>query len=221
MNISHIGHLIVKTPIRNLMLKNVLYTPDATKNIISVHKLVADNYAFLECHPDFFVIKDRATRKPLLRGRCRNGLYPLPVKSLKLAFGVSKPSFERWHSRLDHPSVPIVEKVISNFNLPCSSDPNKSAVCDACQKAKIHQLPYPKSDSISSHPLELVYSDVWGHAPKSISGKQYYVSFIDSYGKFSRIYPLKFKSEVFQKFVEFQNFVECLFDTKIITVQTD
>jgi hypothetical protein len=58
MNISHIGHSIVKTPHRNLMLKNVLYAPEATKNLVSVHKLATDNYAFLEYHPDFFVIKD-------------------------------------------------------------------------------------------------------------------------------------------------------------------
>jgi hypothetical protein len=45
------------------------------------------------------------------------------------------------------------------------------------------------------------------------------VSFIDDYSKFSWIYPLKFKSEVFQKFVKFQNLVERLFDRKIITVQ--
>jgi hypothetical protein len=48
MNISRIGHSIVKTPHRNLVLKNVLYTPNATKNLVSVHKLAADNYAFLE-----------------------------------------------------------------------------------------------------------------------------------------------------------------------------
>jgi hypothetical protein len=34
MNISHIGHSIVKTPHRNLMLKNVLYVPKANKNLI-------------------------------------------------------------------------------------------------------------------------------------------------------------------------------------------
>jgi IS30 family transposase len=72
-----------------------------------------------------------------------------------------------------------------------------------------------------SHPLELIYSDVWGHALKSVNGKQYYVSFIDDYSKLSWIYPLKFKSEVFQKFVEFQNLVEHLFDQKIIMVQRD
>jgi hypothetical protein len=49
---------------------------------------------------------------------------------------------------------------------------------------------------------------------------QYYVSFIDDFSKFSWIYPLKFKSDVFQKFVEIQNLVERLFDRKIITIQT-
>jgi histone deacetylase 1/2 len=94
-------------------------------------------------------------------------------------------------------------------------------VCDACQKAKSHQLPYPKSSSSSSHPLELVYSDVWGHAPDSVGGKRYYVSFIDDYSKFTWIYLLKFKSEVFEKFREFQTLVERLFDRKILTMQTD
>jgi hypothetical protein len=51
--------------------------------------------------------------------------------------------------------------------------------------------------------------------------KQYYVSFIYDYSKFSWIYSFEFKYEVFQKFVGFQNLVECLFDQKIITVQTD
>jgi hypothetical protein len=92
-------------------------------------------------------------------------------------------------------------------------------VCDAYQKAKCHQLLYNKSASTLSHPLKFIYSDVWGHAPKSVNGKRYYVSFIDDYSKFSWINPLKFKSEVFQKFVEFQNLVERIFDRKIITVQ--
>lgn len=41
-----------------------------------------------------------------------------------------------------------------------------------------------------------------GDAPKSLGDKQYYVSLIDDYSKLSRIYSLKFKSEVFHKFVE-------------------
>jgi hypothetical protein len=124
-------------------------------------------------------------RKPLLRGPCHNGLYPLPLKSLKLDFGAFKPSLERWHSHLGHPSFPIIERVVSSFGLPCSSKSNKDSMCDACQKAKSHQLPYNKSASVLSYPLELINSDVWGHAPKSVNWKQYYVSFIDGYSKFS------------------------------------
>jgi hypothetical protein len=47
------------------------------------------------------------------------------------------------------------------------------------------------------------------------------VSFIDDFSKFTWIYLLKNKSEVFQNFQEFQNLVECLFDKKILAVQTD
>jgi len=44
------------------------------------------------------------------------------------------------------------------------------------------------------------------------------VSFIDDFSKFTWVYLLKFKSEVFQKF---QALVERLFDRKILAMQTD
>jgi len=87
--------------------------------------------------------------------------------------------------------------------------------------AKSHQLPYPKSTSISSAPLQLVFSVVWGPAPDSVGRNKYYVSFIDDYSKFTWIYLLKYKSKVFQKFHDFQQLVERQFNRKIIAVQTD
>jgi histone deacetylase 1/2 len=222
MKISHIGHSTVTTPSRDLHLNNVLYVPKANKNLVSVHRLTSDNSIFIEFHPDSFLIKDQATKKTLLRGRCDRGLYPLPARrTIKQAYGSTKISFDRWHSRLGHPAAPLVEKVISQFNLPVLADSNKHSVCDACQKAKSRQLPFPHSSTISQHPLEIIYSDVWGPAPKSIGGHKYYVSFIDDYSKFTWIYLLKFKSEVFTKFREFQSLVERLFNRKIITMQTD
>lgn len=79
---------------------------------------------------------------------------------------------------------------------------SSESVCNACQQAKSHQLPYSKSLRESKFPLELVFSDVWGRAPESVGRKQYYVSFIDDYSKFTWIYLLKYKYEVFQKFHE-------------------
>jgi hypothetical protein len=86
--------------------------------------------------------------------------------------------------------------------LPVSSMSNKH-VCDACQQGKIHQLPYAHSIVISSEPMQLMYSDVWGPAPTSVGRHTYYVSFIDDHSKFVWIYLLRHKSEVFQCFHNF------------------
>jgi hypothetical protein len=45
---------------------------------------------------------------------------------------------------------------------------------------------------------------VWGPTPDSLGDNKYYVSFINDFNKFTWIYVLKFKSEVFQKYHEIQ-----------------
>lgn len=61
-----------------------------------------------------------------------------------------------------------------------------------------------------------------GVLPSSqLGGRKYYVSFIDDYSKFTWVYLLKFKSEVFHKFLGFQKLVECMYVRKIIAMQTD
>jgi hypothetical protein len=70
-------------------------------------------------------------------------------------------------------------------------------------------------------PLQLVSSDVWGHTIDSFGNKKYYIIFIDDYSKFTWLYLLHRKSEVFKFFQEFQSLVERMFDHKIIAMQTD
>jgi histone deacetylase 1/2 len=149
------------------------------------------------------------------------GLYPIPPSSAPpprhQAHGVVKSSTSLWHRCLGHPSSVVVHQVLRD-NKISFSEFNKEHVCDACQIAKSHQLPYPKSTSVSTSPLELVFSDVWGPASESFGRYKYYVSFIDDYSKFTWVYLLKRKSEVFQKFRDFQHHVERLFDKKIIAM---
>jgi len=221
MEIDQIGRSLVRTPSKNLVLNNVLYVPQASKNLVSVHKLARDNDAFFEFHPSYFLIKDHTTKKVLLKGRCEGGLYPLKPFYNKQAHGVTKLPASRWHSRLGHPSTVVVRQVLNKNKVPFVLELNNDSVCDACQKGKSHQLPYPKSTSVSSAPLELVFSDVWGPASTSVGKNNFYVSFIDDYSKFTWIYLLRHKSEVFQRFHDFQNLVERMFDRKIVAMQTD
>jgi hypothetical protein len=60
-----------------------------------------------------------------------------------------------------------------------------------------------------------------GLAPYSDGRYKYYMSFIDDFSKFTLIYLLKNRFEVFQWFHEFQALFEHLFDRKIIAMQTD
>jgi hypothetical protein len=96
-----------------------------------------------------------------------------------------------------------------------------TVVCDVCQCAKSHQLPFPKSHSVSKAPLKLVFYDVWGPVPSSVGRNNYYVSFIDDFSKFTWIFLLKHKSEMFSKFHVFQQCVERLLNRKIVAMQTD
>jgi hypothetical protein len=133
MNISHIGHNTIHTPCRQLQLNKILHVPQASKNLISVHRLASDNNVFLEFHHRFFCIKDLDTRNILLKGPCRGGLYPLLAATFKKlacgvnksVLGVNKSSIERWHSRLGHPTLPIIQRVIRKFNLPCLAHEEK------------------------------------------------------------------------------------------------
>ena len=170
------------------------------------------------------MIKDQATRKVLYRGRCVDGLYPLiPTlcKFNKQAFGAIRVSSERWHNRLGHPSFSIVYQILSKNKLPFVGERNCETICDSCQRAKSHQLPYSISTSVSVKPLQLIFSDVWGPAPSSVGRHTYYVSFIDDYSRFTWIYLLKKRSDVFQVFHNFQALVERKFDCKIIAMQSD
>jgi hypothetical protein len=107
-----------------------------------------------------------------------------------MAFGAVKPSTTVWHHRLGHASLPIVHRVLDRHQLPFVQEPNKHTICDACQQGKSHQLPYPKSTSVSSNPLDLIFSDVWGPAPNYVGRYKYYLSFIDDFSKHSWIYLL-------------------------------
>jgi hypothetical protein len=221
MKIKHISSSTLHTPSCDLVLKDILHVPDANKNLVSIHRLVLDNHVFLELHLWYFLIKDQETSMVLHSGKVERGLYPFKFFPRRPTFSSIKVSHERWHNRLGHPSLPIVQRVLSNNKLPVDGKASSESVCDACQKGKMYQLPYPKSSSVSNFPLELILSYVWGPAPESVGRFKYYVSFIDDFSKFTWFYLIKHKFEVFQCFSHFQNLVERLFNQKIIAIQID
>jgi hypothetical protein len=120
MRIDYVGSSTLKSPARDLDLKNVLLVPSTQKSLLSIHRLTTDNPIFIEYHSHYFLDKDRATRKILLQGRCKGGLYPwssLEQSSSRCVFMITKPSFTGWHDRLGHPSMVVISRVVKDNNL--------------------------------------------------------------------------------------------------------
>ena len=70
--------------------------------------------------------------------------------------------------------------------------------------------------------LKLIQSEVFGPVPIPSLGKSmYYVSFIDDFSRYTWIYFLIKKSEVFDKFKEFKALVENQTEKKIKVLRTD
>ena len=86
----------------------------------------------------------------------------------------------------------------------------------------MHNQSFPNSQFVATSPFELVHSDLWGPAPiNSVDGFRYYVLFIDHYTRFTWLYLLKSKSEVFTKFTHFKAMIETPFSAKIKIFRSD
>ena len=72
-------------------------------------------------------------------------------------------------------------------------------LCEACTLGKQHRLPFPKSDSKSSRPLELVHMEVCGPFQVTSEGNaKYLATFTDDFSRLSEVLPLQQKSAVAQ-----------------------
>lgn len=73
-------------------------------------------------------------------------------------------------------------------------------------------MPFSVSTTDTTSPLQLIHSDVWGPAPtKTGCGFKYYVLFIDDFTRYTWLFPIINKSDVFYAFRFFKLQFENLF----------
>lgn len=97
-----------------------------------------------------------------------------------------------------------------------------SGVCEPCLKGKQHRNPFPKRNEKAAGLLNLVHSDVCGKVGSpSLSGSEYFVTFIDSYSHFTWVYILKRKDQVFESFLEWKVLAENSVNRNLKVLRTD
>jgi transposase InsO family protein len=98
-----------------------------------------------------------------------------------------------------------------------------TGVCEGCVLGKHPQEKFDKGKSQrASSPLDLIHSDLMGHFPHpSINKARFVLIFVDDFSRFTWIYFLRKKSEVFQHLKDFRALVETQSGKKINVLQTD
>ena len=116
-----------------------------------------------------------------------------------------------WHRRFGHLGEQNLcrlarNKLVKSFDY---NTRNSIGFCETCVKGRHHCTPFSSSKTKTTQPLELVHSDVCGKmSEKSLGGANYFVSFTDDKTRYSWIYTLKTKDQVFDRFVQWKTLVE-------------
>ena len=95
------------------------------------------------------------------------------------------------------------KELITGSDIPGTA---KLSFCDACAEGKAHLAPFkPVGEIQSTKRLQLVHSDVAGPMKtESFGGAKYFFTFIDDFSRCVAVYPMKYKSEVLEKFMEWE-----------------
>ncbi|GAB9477250.1 reverse transcriptase, partial [Globisporangium polare] len=129
-------------------------------------------------------------------------------------------SSDLWHRRLGHASLEKLSKLLTARGI----DPGTTSakICDVCALAKQVQKPFTLRDEDVTRRDDIVCSDVLGPiTPNSRSGCAYAVSFIMMKTRFVKIYPIRKKSDVMAKFIEFCGYMKTQADVSIRVIRSD
>ncbi|KAJ0865146.1 putative RNA-directed DNA polymerase [Helianthus annuus] len=210
---------------KEFLMEDVFHVPGMKKNLLSVPQLTATGRYVLFGPNDVCVFDNFETNSvPTLKGKRKDNVYVLSAESAYVDKANNNQTAELWHARLSHVGYDRLQLMMKKDlvrGLP-EFEINKEIVCAGCQYGKAHQQPFETSTFKTMKPLELVHSDVFGPVKQpSIRGLRYMVTFIDDFSRYTWVYFLKEKSEVFEKFKAFKDEAERLTGNKIMCLRSD
>ena len=210
------------------ILTKVLYVPKLATNLFSA-RAAASKDKVVQFGHTLCWIKDTKGRV-VARGRLVGNMYRLDCKVNEPGNQASVANetvskLDLWHQRMAHLNVGQMKTMVSKELITGTDIPGtgKLSFCQACAEGKAHRAPFkPLGEIQSTRRLELVHSDVAGPMQtESFGGAKYFVTFIDDYSRCVTVYPMKHKSEVLDRFKEWEAAVTNQIDCKIKTLRTD
>ena len=113
-------------------------------------------------------------------------------------------SLQMWHAMMGYNNFSDLKRLpefvegmkISNSNIEC---------CEVCELNQSKKQPVPKDCMTrAKETLDIVHTDVLGKiSPEGVDGHCYAIGFVDSFSRFSKVYFMKTRDEVLDKFKQF------------------
>ena len=206
---------------RKATLYNVLHVPALKQNLFSVRSAAGRGMVVQFGHSRCW-IRGKANQVHAM-GTLIGKLYYLDLESSNHKINLVACNIV-WHQRLAHVNHASI-KCMASEQLVTGADLSDVSVgiCTPCIKGKMTRKPFKYKDQIkSTRPLQLIHSDVCGPMQNaSIGGSRFFVTFIDDYSRFTHVYFIKHKSDVFSVFQEYQALVTNKTGQTIGTLRSD
>lgn len=186
-------------------LVDVLYVPELKKNLFSVRSIVDKDFTVKFDNVKCTILKNDVI---VATGIKVNNMFVLDSDNMHvLNSSTVIGNSDLWHQRYGHLNMDYLKsvhdkKLVYGFDF-CGTD---KSVCVGCIKGKQCRLPFPKNEANRAETvLGIVHSDVCGPMETtSLGGSRYFVTFIEDKSRFVAVYFIKNKSEVIEKFKEYE-----------------
>jgi hypothetical protein len=205
--------------------KNIFVSPKLSTSLLSVGQMVEND---CEIHFDRHgcCVQDQVSGKVIAKGPKVGRLFPIQfsipsINSCAYSTVINNPHF--WHKKLGHPNSNVLTHLMKHGYL---GNKNSFSIefldCSSCKLGKSKALSFPSHGSRASKCFEIIHTDVWGVSPViSHAQYKYFVTFIDDFSRFTWIYFLRSKADVFLTFQAFVVFVENQFSAHIKILRFD
>ena len=117
-------------------------------------------------------------------------------------------SVDLWHGRLGHVNFASLKR-LRNMSLIPNVNTENCSKCPVCVEEKFAKKPFKNVTTRKIELLELVHSDLTDFKnTMSKGGKKWYITFVDDYSRYTKIYLLKSKDEAEEMFLKYKAEVE-------------
>lgn len=227
LKVESCGNVIIKVPdaqgnINKILVRNVIYVPELSTNLISVSKMIKSGCS-VQFTDNGCKILNKNYQK-VADANLINDMYKINIifENAQAMPAVVENDTFLWHQRMGHLNFTDMDKVPNCTTGVKLSPLKENTTCISCIEAKQSRQSFPSEGSRATELLEVIHSDVCGPMQTaSLGGARYFVTFTDDFSRKVYVFTIKSKAEVFDKFIEYKNRVENELNKKIKKLRTD